>query len=604
MSSGNAIVSDVLDAYNFEIKQQADLRDDSEDNYNYLRGNQWIRNTTAEEALKNVGKPALNLNLILPIITLILGYNVQTRYDLKAFAAGQGTSTLLANIVTKLLKHTAIESGLRFEYAQIILDALASNTGGWGYIEWTNENEPFGEFLIKRESSFSHLRDSGNEHYDINKGDYHIRTKWLSEDRLYNDYPERKDEIRHVVQSGDSNPGRWQQFSNAVSEIFTKKKIISEYDHVDQRNGLYRVVELWQMHKSRGKALYNLQTDQMLEIKGARMSQMAKEFVAARGDRMFDIVPIQQKELKIKTILSGSQPLIEDVKYDVQVGKFPFFPCYSYWIDGQGLANIENLKDYQDEHNKRTSQMLHILNGIGNSGWWVKQLGDGQSSVDIDDLIHNNTKIGFVGKYKGNQPPVKLEPNALPTGHAYLDEQAKSGIRETSGVGASVRGESENAGESGVMFNKKVQQSETMLTNFFDNVRQSKEIMGRYLVDAIPKMYSTDRTFSIALDDNNRELLEINSDEFNRIADGDFKISLDETDRSPTGQMQTFIEMLAFAGQMPPELVDWVSIIEASPFPNKQQMAQYAGDVMGMQIQQQQMEAQQATQKQIQGGGE
>ena len=232
-------------------------------------------------------------------------------------------------------------------------------------------------------------------------------------------------------------------------------------------------------------------------------------------------------------------------------------------------------------------------------------MGDGSASVDMDDLIHNGTNVGYAALYKGNQPPVKMDANTLPTGHAYMDEQSKSGIRETSGVGANVRGEAENASESGVAFSKRVQQSETMLTHFFDNVRLSKEIMGNYLVKAIPHKYDTERTFSIALDDNNRELLTINSGDFDRIADGDFEIALDETDRSPTGQMQTFIEMLAFAGQMPPELVDWPSIIEASPFPNKQEMAQYAGQMMGLQLQQQQMQMQnEAIQGQITSGGE
>ena len=332
---GNSIVSEIIDAYNFEIKQQSEFRDDSEDNYNYLRGDQWTRNKDTETALKNQGKPALNLNLILPIITLILGYNVQTRYDLKAFAAGMGTSTLLADIVTKLIRHVGNKSGLRFQYAQVILDALAANTGGWGYMEWTNEYDPFGEIRIKRESSFSHLRDSSNEHYDINKGDYHIRTKWLSEARLITDYPDSRDEIRSVVQSGDSPTSKWQQFANAVSEKFTKSKEIGSYDHIDYKNGLYRVVELWKMNKSRGKALYNLQTDQLLEIKGDRMLERSKQFVAERGDRMFDIIPHQKKDLRVNTMLSGSQPLVENKPYDVQVGLFPFFPCYSYWIDGQ-----------------------------------------------------------------------------------------------------------------------------------------------------------------------------------------------------------------------------------------------------------------------------
>lgn len=582
----NSILRDNQRAYEYETRQQEEMRNSSQHNFNYLRGDGWSRFRDQEEKLKRDGKPALNLNLILPIITLILGYNVQTRYDLKAIPASPGTSWATADLMTEIIRSISVECGLRWEMAQQVLDSLTANIGGYLAVNYTNEEDPLGQFSFERESPFYHLRDSSNEKYDINKGEYHIRTKWLSPETLYSTYTDKRKEIQNVVRNTKDHR-TWADFFTQTFKQSPKNRQPMSWDYIWTRDNLYRVVELWEKETKKVNAVYDVVEDELFRVKPSEKEAFAKLFEGQ--EQRFLPVKMPVTTIRLKTVLGNREVLVHDEKYDVQNGMFPFIPMYSYWIDGQPLSNVENLKDYQDEHNKRSSQILHILNGVGNSGWWVRRTAEGKTSVDTEDLSVNGTKVGWMGVYDGGVPPTKIEANPLPSGHAYMDEQAKAGIRETSGVGMNMSGQKEAAAESGVLFKSRVQQSETMLTHFFDNVRQSKEILGRYLLTAIPLKYDEERTIRImsdALEDENIEFVEINSNAMNNITDGDYKLVLGESDKSVSGRQQKFIELMAFAQQMPPELVDWVALLEDAPFDKAQQMAQYAAQVMGQQVQQ------------------
>jgi hypothetical protein len=337
------------------------------------------------------------------------------------------------------------------------------------------------------------------------------------------------------------------------------------------------------MKKIQKKALYDLSTDQLIEVPEQMMDQV-KGLVAKTESQRYQIINIKTKELRIKTTLANNIVVVNNEPYDVQIGMFPFVPYYCYWIDGQGLANVENLKDYQDEHNKRSGQILHILNSTANSGWWVRRTGDGKTSVDMDDLTAGGAKIGYVGTYSGSQPPTKIDPNPLPAGHVYMDQKAREGMDETSGIGPNPMGRKESANESGILFSKRVQQGEIMLTHFFDNVKQSREILGKYLVTAIPKLYKGERIYKIVLDEGNDELLALNTTAINDITKGQFKVVLDDIDRSPSARMQKFIELTGLIQMMPPQLVDWPTVIRNAPFEDKEKLAVYAERMLGMQV--------------------
>lgn len=578
----DTLVVDTNTAYEYELNQWRDLRDTSEENYNYVRGDQWCRYEKQKAKLEKKGVPVLNLNLILPVVVLILGYQIQHRYDLKAYPIRQ-TPQFLADLITRLIKYTGIKSNLVHELSMTTIDALIANIGGYLCIDWTNEFDPLGDFRIRRESPFYHLRDSGNDHYDINYGEHHLRTKWLSKSNLLSMYSDRKSEIESFTRF-KSKRNNW---IDNISELYakiTKKKEPSQLDYVNEKDGLYRVVEMWEMERKEQKVLMNLKNDKMLELPENMLNKVG-QLLADRPNWI--ITDLKRKELKVTSVLGGTELLVKKQNYDIQIGKFPFFNIFTHWIDGEPLSNVENLKDYQDEHNKRSGNILQILNSTANSGWWVKQMGDGEMSTKIEELIVGGSKFGFIGTYKGNQPPQKIDPNQLPHGHQYMDMASKEGIRETSMIGENIKGMQESAGESGRAIQKRLDQGSMALQSFFENVRNSYRLMGDYQVKAIPKKFTSERILDITVDEGNHESFTVNSSVIDDITKGDYDVTLSEVDTSPSSKTQKFMEMSAMAAAMPPELVYWPEVIRSSPYEGKDKMADYAEKIMGQQLEQQ-----------------
>lgn len=579
-----SMVVDVNKAIEYEMRQWSNLRSTSEDNYNYYRGDQWCRQSDLAASLKKRNIPVLNKNLILPILTTIIGYQINHKYDLKAYPYDQ-TPQYLADIITKLLKRINIRSEFVHHLSQATLDALIANIGGYLVIDWTNEDDPLGEFRIRRESPFYHFRDSSNEYYDINKGKYHIRTKWLDEEDLKNSYPENISEIESFI-NYKSGRTHWTDTISGMWSKITKKKEPSRMDYINDKDGKYRVVELWEMHEKQKKVLINLnKPENMIEIT-KEMEKTARKLIKGRNS-IWDIVNINTRELRIKTVLGGVELLVDDQPYDIQNGRFPFMNIYTHFIDGEPLSNVENLKDYQDEHNKRSGNILQILNSTANSGWWVKKMGDGKLGTNLENLNVNGSNFGFIGTYKGSRPPEKIQPNQLPSGHVYLDQQTQEGIRNTSMIGQNIRGGMESANESGRLFNQRVEQNEIALEPFLENVRYSVRVIGDYLVRAIPKKITRQRIFELVSDDNNKvDSFEVNSEAYNMIKNGRYKVKLEEINNSPTARTKKFAEMIGMAQMMPPQLVYWPAILKESPYEGKEEMAQYAEQQMQQAVEQ------------------
>lgn len=577
----NDTVKDVNQAIEYEMRQWEDLRSSSEDNYNYARGNGWVRDEKKKAALEKAGIRPFNLNLILPILTSILGNQINHRYDLKAYPYDQ-TPQATADIITKILKRTAIRSELVHHLSMATFDALVANIGGYLAIEWTNEDDPFGEFKIFRESPFYHLRDSSNELYDINKGNHHIRTKWLDEDDLKASYPDRIKEIENFL-NHKQEKSHWTDYVSNAWQKITGSKEPSRMDYINDKDHRFRVVELWEMQRKNKRVLINLNNPKnMIELPNGKSEKMARELIKGRSS-LWDITTLKTKELRVKTVLGGVETLVDNELYDVQNGMFPFVNLFSYWFDGEPLSNVENLKDYQDEHNKRSTNMLQILNSTANSGWWVRKMGDGKLATDFENLTVNGSTIGFVGTYQGSKPPEKIQPNTLPSGHAYLDDQTRRGIRETSGIGENMRGGKESANESGKLFNQRVQQSEIALEPVLENIRLSMRILGDYQVKAIPLKMTDQRIIEFVDKENvSVERQQINIDAASMIKDGKFKVKLSEVNDSPTARTHRFMEIMGMAQTMPPEIVPWHIVIRNAPYEDKDEMADYVEQKMGL----------------------
>jgi len=150
----------------------------------------------------------------------------------------------------------------------------------------------------------------------------------------------------------------------------------------------------------------------------------------------FQIVEKPSKMLRMATFFQDKM-VLEDVKDPFNgVMSFPFSRYVPYWMDGRMFGIIDNLKDIQQDYNKRRSQILHIINQTANSGWLIEE----NSGVDEKELEEMGSKPGIVVKYRGI-PPQKIQPNDVPHAHMLTSQIDKQDLQDVSGVSANLQGQ-------------------------------------------------------------------------------------------------------------------------------------------------------------------
>ena len=109
---------------------------------------------------------------------------------------------------------------------------------------------------------------------------------------------------------------------------------------------------------------------------------------------------------------------------------------------------VRNLLSPQEQLNKIASQELHIVNTTANSGWLVES--GSLVGMNSDDLEEHGAETGLVLEYaRGTTPPVKIQPNQIPTGLDRISQKAATNIKAISGINDSMLG-TDSAEVSGI----------------------------------------------------------------------------------------------------------------------------------------------------------
>lgn len=166
------------------------LRDEfarMERGFQFYIGDQWepadLQKLYAEK------RPALTINLILPIINLLSGIQRQGREEITVTARKGGLKRLAA-VYTHLLRHCLDVTDGDYEIADCFLDGIIGNKG-WLSIGIDYDHDPiYGDIAVRKVSPFDIREDPDAREYDLNKtGRYVIRDRWMDKERFGPDQP-------------------------------------------------------------------------------------------------------------------------------------------------------------------------------------------------------------------------------------------------------------------------------------------------------------------------------------------------------------------------------------------------------------------------------
>ena len=161
---------------------------------------------------------------------------------------------------------------------------------------------------------------------------------------------------------------------------------------------------------------------------------------------------------------------------------------------------VRNLLSPQEQLNKIASQELHIVNTTANSGWMVES--GSLVGLSADDLEEHGAETGLVLEYnRGSTPPVKIQPNSIPTGLDRISQKAAANIKAISGINDSMLG-SDSAEVSGIAIRAKQNRGVIMIQVPLDNLRKARQYLAESILHCIQRFYTEERVIQVTNEDD------------------------------------------------------------------------------------------------------
>ena len=118
-------------------------------------------------------------------------------------------------------------------------------------------------------------------------------------------------------------------------------------------------------------------------------------------------------------------------------------------------------------------------------------------------------------------PPQRIAPPPLPAGLIQMAQMLADDMKATTGIYDASLGAMSNE-TSGVAITAREEQGNTATFHFVDNLEHSLEHMGRVILDMIPKVYDSERTLKLVMEDDTEKTVTVNRSMF-QAGDTEFK---------------------------------------------------------------------------------
>jgi hypothetical protein len=296
--------------------------------------------------------------------------------------------------------------------------------------------------------------------------------------------------------------------------------------------------------------------------------------------------------------------LVKDEDIKQPTPSFDCFPVWSYNYNVQvneQTSLVDLLLDIQDDVNKAKSQVRDYVTQILSGGVFI----DKREKETIKALKEKGNQPNMV--YELNNPaimPQKMPPSSLPPDIMLNAENSVAFAQRVSLVSEAMKGETARSGESGVLFEQKVQRAAAAINPYFKNLSRLRKVLAKDFVDNFSHIYSErDRVLNVKENSEFSQLI-INisyaAQVFNDVRNPSLYVELDEGENNVTNVEENFNKMLALSnmiGQINPALVDVRTLVESAPIAGADRFVEFIDQTMQAQ-QEAQMGATQNEQQQ------
>lgn len=447
----------------------------------FFVGKQWKSQDKAE--LEESRRPALTINRILPMICSVYG-EFSSMHSEFFFKGSRGGSKQVAGKLSSLVRHILNEnryhSGAR---ADVFLNGIITNRGAF-VVNMGDEIDPLGGVEIQSYDPRCIMVPVDAKSYDTKDWPEVFTVEPWTFGEIEDTFG--KDKAEQCF----SENGATEDFSRAGSFAHAQGVDDNGEDSQEESDNEYRDVyvhefratrKVWRFVDVQTQDVFDVPQDDMTKAQAKRTANDTGTLVQER------VAPgVFFRQFCGETLLREGWSEIQD---------FTVVPYFPYFIMGEVLGMVEPLISPQEQLNKLSSQMLHIINSTANSGWQVEE--GSLVSPTTEELARSGAKTGLViVRRRGTAPAEKITPNSIPSGITQAADRAAMDMQYISNINDGVLGHT-GVNVAGKVVQEKKASMQASLQMVFDNFKRTEEILARVVLGYIQAFYTEQRVFRI-----------------------------------------------------------------------------------------------------------
>ena len=456
--------------------------------FRYYLGDQWEANLKKILDDKNV--PALVFNYIKKQVDVVSGAQRQNATQLAAFPI-DGGDVAIADVLTKTMIWVLAERNSKLQVSSVFKDGAICGLG-WLLCRMSYKRDPkYGDIVFEKVSPIDIYPDPHYTRTDLEDAQYLIHRKQLPKDICKALWPHKEKEIE-LLESDNTHDG------------YTENPDIS-----NERGETLNVVEYWYKEYNTVKTVVDL-TDpgntadwEGDEIEDGKRQILAHQPDANLGDLTddqllvlllelnpdLDVVNREQTKIKLRIEIEKTVEVYDgDTPREYDIDEYNFIPWFAFFDSSFGewarkvQGVVRQLRDPQDERNKRRSNLIQQQLSMPTTGWVAEE----GSINEVEDYKNGGGAGGMFFYNRGSQPPVKMPPTQISQGLVALDQLAEADFNRI-GPNADVLGQMSQGGEPGIVVQLRQKQGMQALQEIFDNHSGSMITLGRIMIKLITK---------------------------------------------------------------------------------------------------------------------
>lgn len=560
----------------------------------FYSGEQWDSGDKAK--LDNQGRPSLTINTILSTINTVLGEQSSNRGEI-SFKPRRNAHQEVADVLTKLAMQIGDNNQLDWLESQVFSDGVIQNRGFFD-IRMGFDDHVEGEVKIQALDPQDVVLDPDAKDYDPKTWNEVTITRWYSLDDIEMQYGKKKaQQLRDIVAS--------RQDYGEDSIVYNE----SSFATVDGLNTAYidndpetertirkvRVIDRQQRKLQMAEHFVNPKTGDMRLIPEHWDKEQSNFFA-----QQYDLVITKKLIKRVRWSVSADRICLHDDWSPYN--EFTVVPYFPYFRRGRPFGMVKNLISPQEQLNKVSSQLLHVVNSSANGGWITEQ--GSLANMTPDALEQRGAETGLVLEvHKGATPPVKIQPNQIPSGLTNIADTAMQNMKEISGVSDAMLGVASSE-VSGVALQQKQMRGAIQIQGPLDNLARTRHILASRMLELIQLFYSEPRVLQVTNYNDpaqNSQTISINQptpagEIINNVTLGEYDVVITTAPARDNFDESQFAEALSLrqAGVMVPD----DAVVEYSHLSRKSELAERIrqmtgeGEMTEEQAQMQQMQMQ------------